>query len=87
MMVSRPDCWPLTVAVIVMTSCQSDSRQSHYRDVNSLSSARLELLLSQPSGDLQIIFSSQKKVSSRKQNVPNFQGEIGDLILTFGGTI
>ena len=34
----------------VLSCCESDSRQSHYKDVNSLSSAGLDIILSHPSG-------------------------------------
>ena len=78
-MVLWSDCWSLAVAVIVMTCCQSDSRQSHYQDVKSLSSAGLEMdrLLSQPSGQTQAhqgptgggYFDQCKKSPRERQNV------------------
>ena len=60
-MVLLSHSWPLTVAVIVLTSCQSQ-----YRDVNYLSTARLDLLLSQTSGELH----GWKKVSSKSCSIP-----------------
>ena len=57
-MVLLSHSWPLTVAVIVLTSCQSQ-----YRDVNYLSTARLDLLLSQTSGELHV----WKKVSTKSK--------------------
>ena len=42
--------WGAVLALYVLSSRQSDSRQSHYKNVNSLSSAGLDIILSHPSG-------------------------------------
>ena len=73
--------WRAVLALYVLSSRQSDSRQSHYKNVNSLSSAGLDIILSHPSGHTRGTVANYELNTEEKTHLFHYLTEISTRVI------